>query len=142
MSLSLGMKTSVSSFENQVTVKRNGTAVITSLRTPEISNSRYRLVVSILLALSIFTESLKSDAPTPYKRTHEYTTCNFSFKVQKKVYRKQRCPSKPDQQVGESASICTHVSSDELPDAAQIHAAPGVLSSLSPLIVKNGHIRR
>lgn len=60
----------------------------------------------------------------------------------KKVYRKQRCPSKPDQQVGESASICTHVSSDELPDAAQIHAAPGVLSSLSPLIVKNGHIRR
>lgn len=34
------------------------------------------------------------------------------------------------------------VSSDELPDATQIHAAPGVLSSLSPLIVKNGHMRR
>lgn len=85
--------TLVSSFENQVTVKRNGTAVITSLRTPEISNSRYRLVVSILLALSIFTESLKSDAPTPYKRTHEYTTCHLlSFKVQKKCVSEAALP--------------------------------------------------
>lgn len=118
--------------------------MITSLRTPEIVTvDTGWLSESILLALSVFTESLKSDAPTPYKRTHEYTACHFSFKVQKKnVYRKQRCPSKPDQQVGESDSVCTHVSSDELPDATEIHAAPGVRSSLSPLIVKNGHIRR
>lgn len=62
-----------------------------------------------------------------------------SFKVQKK---KKHCsPSewgKPNQQVGESDNVSTHVSRDEVPNGAEIHsarAAPGVLSSVSPLIL-------
>lgn len=61
------------------------------------------------------------------------------FKVH--VYHEHCSPSKwskPNQQVVLSDRVSTHVSSDEVPDGAEIHsarAAPGVLlSSVSPLI--------
>lgn len=59
----------------------------------------------------------------------------------KNVYRNQCSPSKqskPDQQVVEGDKVSTHVSSDEVPNGAEIHsarAAPGALSSVSPLVL-------
>lgn len=61
-----------------------------------------------------------------------------SFKVQKKKKSTAALRNGANQQVGESDNVSTHVSRDEVPNGAEIHsarAAPGVLSSVSPLIL-------